>query len=302
MGNSASQPRRTDPNVRSTASPARRGRTPSPAPGPHSSMRTKRKSLELPDFNKVLAMTSGTENTFLSGAGECTTDATPPKSQAINIPKPAAHAPPIRRPNNHFSSSELIIPATHLPFPPNKAQQRVTSSTYAGPGGLRGHRSRAGRPQRMSQVCEADLTPPHHDFLDPEDPATPPSPSPSPSTREIINSTIPIGLFTDADANILGDGEEGEETPVLPQGLDVDDSALIEPTPVQITWRGGGKVVVLARAGDEDWSGRQPMDQCVYLSTFLRNKLTRSKRSKYQFLDNHSLPPPWHPPLPLSSR
>ena len=40
----------------------------------------------------------------------------------------------------------------------------------------------------------------------------------------------------------------------------------------------------------------------IYLSTFLRNKLTRSKRSKYQFLDNHSLPPPWHPPLPLSSR
>jgi len=117
----------------------------------------------------------------------------------------------------------------------------------------------------MSQVCEADLTPPHHEFLDPEDPATPPSRSPSPSTREIINSTIPIGLFTDADANILGDGEEGEETPVLPQGLDVDDSALIEPTPVQIKWQGGGKVVVLARAGDEDWSGRQPMDQCVFI-------------------------------------
>lgn len=300
MGNSASQPRRTDPNVQSPASPARRGRTPSPVPGPHSSMRTKRKSLELPDFNRVLAMTSGTEDISSSAVGELTTDATPPKSQAINIPKPAVDAPPIRRPNNHFSSSELIIPATHLPFPPNQAQQRVTSSTYAGPGGPRGLRSRAGRPQRMSQVYEADLTPPHHEFLDTQDLATSPSPSPS-FTRETINSTIPIGLLTNADVNVLGDGEEGQETPILPQGLDIDDSTLIEPTPFQITWQGGGKVVVLARAGDEDWNGRQPMDQCVYL-LIPRNKITRSKRSKYQFLDNHSLPPPWYSPYPLSSR
>jgi len=231
-------------------------------------MRTKRKSLELPDLNRVLAMTSGTEDASSSGAGEYAADATPPKSQAINIPKPAPDAPPIRRPNNHFSSSELIVPATHLPFPPNQAHKRVTSSTYAGPGGLRDHRFRAGRPRRMSQVYEEDLTPPHHEFLDPQEPPTPPSPSSSSFTREIINSTIPIGLFSDANANVLGDGEEGEETPVLPQGFDIDDSTLIEPTPVQITWQGGGKVVVLARAGDEDWSGRQPMDQCVYLSSF----------------------------------
>ena len=265
MGNSASQPRRTDPNVRPTDPPARRGRSPSPVSGPgqpHSSMRTKRKSLELPDFNRVLAMTGGAENTSLSGLGERTREKTPPKSQAINIPKPTADAPPIRRPNNHFSSSELIIPATHLPFPPNQAQQRVTSSTYAGPGGLRGHRSRPGRPQRMSQVYEAELTPPHQEYLDPQHPPTPPSPSSF--TREIINSTIPIGLSTDVGANVEEDGEEGEETPVLLQGLDIDDSTLIEPTPIQITWRGGGKVVVLARAGDEDWNGRQPMDKCVY--------------------------------------
>lgn len=111
-------------------------------------------------------------------------------------------------------------------------------------------------------MYEAELTPPHQEYLDPQHPPTPPSPSSF--TREIINSTIPIGLSTDIGANVEEDGEEGEETPVLLQGLDIDDSTLIEPTPVQITWRGGGKVVVLARAGDEDWNGRQPMDKCVY--------------------------------------
>jgi hypothetical protein len=42
------------------------------------------------------------------------------------------------------------------------------------------------------------------------------------------------------------------------------------PTPdlvqCRIIWRGGGKIVFLARAGDEDWKGRQLMERESVLS------------------------------------
>jgi len=34
-----------------------------------------------------------------------------------------------------------------------------------------------------------------------------------------------------------------------------------QPVSVKITWAGGGKTVLLARAGDDNWKGRQPMEQ-----------------------------------------
>ncbi|KAF5360570.1 hypothetical protein D9756_005064 [Leucocoprinus leucothites] len=262
MGNNASQQRRTDPNVHLNESPTRRGRSPSPIPTPghpHPSMRTKKRSLELPDFNRGSAITGGTANGSSGALGSRARQKTPPKSQAINIPK-VADDTFTKRPDNNFSSSELIIPATHLPFPPTQAQQRNASATYAGPGAVRGQRSRAGRPPRMSQVHEVEPpTPPHQQYQHyQQEPATPPSPNPF--NREVVKSTIPIGLLTDADARLFEE-EENEETPILQQDADIDDSTLLEPTPVQITWRGGGKVVVLARAGDDDWNGRQPMER-----------------------------------------
>lgn len=213
-----------------------RPRSPSPAPGqPHPSMRTKKKSLELPDFNRssmTAAPTRGRQKT-------------PPKSQAINIPKPTTDAPPVRRPQNNFSSSELIVPATHLPFPPNQ-RAHASASSY---GGGRGHRSRGG-PQPMPSIYQ---DPPSEQPYHHQRPPTPPSPTPF--VKEVVNSSIPIGLLTDIDAK----PEEEEEEPILPTR--VDDSTLGEPIPVKITWRGGGKVVVLARAGDDDWNGRQPMER-----------------------------------------
>jgi hypothetical protein len=37
-----------------------------------------------------------------------------------------------------------------------------------------------------------------------------------------------------------------------------DDPVLVS---TKITWRGGGKTVVLARAGDDDWKGRTIMER-----------------------------------------
>lgn len=83
-------------------------------------------------------------------------------------------------------------------------------------------------------------------------PPTPPSPTPF--VKEVVRSSIPIGLLTGADAKPEG---EDEEEPAAPARSE-DPS---EPVAVKITWRGGGKNVVLARAGDDDWNGRQPMER-----------------------------------------
>lgn len=43
----------------------------------------------------------------------------------------------------------------------------------------------------------------------------------------------------------------------------------LEPIPTKIYWKGGGKNVILARAGDDNWKGRQQMvPECVSPSTY----------------------------------
>ncbi|KXN86447.1 SNF1 protein kinase subunit beta-2 [Leucoagaricus sp. SymC.cos] len=249
MGNSASQPRSGRADGHSTDSPTRRGRSPSPVPlpgQPHSSMRTKKKSLELPGFNRTnLSMTAA--STSPRGRQK-----TPPPTQAINIPKTGTDATPARRPNNNFSSSELIVPATHLPFPPTQAGQRSGSGYETGTG-QGGQRSKA-RPQRMQQIGPVPPPDQVHQHHYQDEPATPPSPAAF--QREVVNSSIPIGLLLETDER---KSEEEEEEPTVP--LRVDDSTLVEPIAVPITWRGGGRDVVLARAGDDDWNGRLPMER-----------------------------------------
>lgn len=58
---------------------------------------------------------------------------------------------------------------------------------------------------------------------------------------EVVHSTIPLALV------------KAEEEVVR-----------IEPVDVKIYWKNGGKKVVLMRAGDDNWQGRQPMEfECV---------------------------------------
>ncbi|KAI0927295.1 hypothetical protein AcV5_007860 [Taiwanofungus camphoratus] len=54
---------------------------------------------------------------------------------------------------------------------------------------------------------------------------------------EVVHSTLPLALI------------KAEE-----------DVGKLEPVSVKIAWRGGGKSVILARAGDNNWQGRQPME------------------------------------------
>ncbi|KAF9448712.1 carbohydrate-binding module family 48 protein [Macrolepiota fuliginosa MF-IS2] len=155
-------------------------------------------------------------------------------------------APPTRRLQNNFSSSELIVPATHLPFPPTQRTHAQSGSSFAASG----RRSRGG-PQPMQTIYAE----PAHQRREPSAHQQPPTPpSPTPSAKEVVNSSIPIGLLTEDDP------KPGEEEEPVTQ-IAIDDSVLTEPIAVKITWRGGGKNVVLARAGDDDWAGRQSMER-----------------------------------------
>ena len=70
---------------------------------------------------------------------------------------------------------------------------------------------------------------------------------------EVVKSSIPTLLGKKA---VLDAGSDGEvASPVR------DNDLLADPVPVKIVWKGGGSEVVLARAGDDEWKGRQPMER-----------------------------------------
>jgi hypothetical protein len=64
----------------------------------------------------------------------------------------------------------------------------------------------------------------------------------------VVHSSIPIVLGKSK-------GLEGEVVIASP----MKEELLADPVPVKIVWKGGGSNVVLARAGDDDWKGRQSM-------------------------------------------
>jgi len=94
-------------------------------------------------------------------------------------------------------------------------------------------------------------------------PAAPPSSPAGPSSMqqqgrsvqpafvpEVVHSSIPtvLGVHT-------GLAVADPEAAASPN----QEELLAAPVLVKIVWKGGGSHVVLARAGDDEWKGRQPM-------------------------------------------
>ena len=109
--------------------------------------------------------------------------------------------------------------------------------------------------QKLQDLYNASQQPASHDphlaGIDPE--------NASPSERhiqEVVHSSIPIPL---------GKNREGAAEDVAPdQNQSHIEDPLADPVAVKIVWNGGGRNVLLARAGDDEWKGRQPMTQeCV---------------------------------------
>ncbi|GLB38643.1 putative 5'-AMP-activated protein kinase beta subunit, interation domain [Lyophyllum shimeji] len=218
MGNAASNANGPRP---STISPRPRQASTSPSPGhPHSSLRTKKKSLELPDLASLtLSSTRGRQHSIPAKSASIPIPAHP--YAVSTLPGDAGRTrAPITLPSN--ADVQLLAthePSTHQPFPPPSRNSRSAQRRHQ-------------HQQRIQELYNQSQTPTNH-----AQPATRPQPAFVPET---VNSTIPIGL-----TKALVD-----ETP--PEGPP-------ELSPVKVTWRGGGKSVFLARAGDDDWKGRLAM-------------------------------------------
>ncbi|RDB14544.1 hypothetical protein Hypma_016349 [Hypsizygus marmoreus] len=155
----------------------------------------------------------------------------PPKSASIPIPVHNHNLTAIpgeagrtRAPITLPSTTDVLI-ADHTP---PSTHQRLP---YPPPSRAAAH-TRSARIQELYNQSQAPSHPP-------PGPAPPP-----PFVQETVHSSIPIALGKAVrdTSNALHDGP-----PIL--------------VPVKITWRGGGKSVYLARAGDDDWKGRLLMDR-----------------------------------------
>ncbi|KAF9013158.1 hypothetical protein BDQ17DRAFT_1386778 [Cyathus striatus] len=243
---------------------------PPPRQRSHRSLRTKKKSLELPD----LASLSLTPH--LQPPSRDRHSHPPPKSASIPIPTSPEQELQARererekiergrdrqiqngRVANVSSAADVLAnqePSTHthLPFPP--PPRPVANQQY----------------NARQQAATARIQELYNQSQSPA--LTVPPPSPNNNTpvhshlsiqnhkgfqREVVHSSIPLALprleggCHPNEAVILGLEEEGGN------GVVGTEDELVS---VRITWRGGGRAVHLARAVDDDWKGRLIMER-----------------------------------------
>ncbi|KIK27509.1 carbohydrate-binding module family 48 protein [Pisolithus microcarpus 441] len=281
MGNTASshgnQSRPSPVPGRRIDSPADR-HSPSPNPHqPHRSLRTKKKSLELPDL-ALLSLTSPVPG----NASPLSHHRRVPRATSpIPIPIPVSNngtmnnadntgtsprgRQPLVRPNvprdldSANCSAELLFdqpPSTHIPV--NHYHRRPRDGHYFRGAHLQYNSTHSfasrGQPTahqpRMQEL-----------YVESQVPASPQPDQQEEFVQETVHSTLPLVLpkaeeeMLATNANSLDEnGQCIHNRPTRPP----DESK--EPICVKITWRGGGKSVALARAGDNNWKGRQFME------------------------------------------
>lgn len=213
----------------------------SPSPGlPHRSMRTKKRSLELPDLASLSLSPATTQR------------GRPTKPQPIPIPViPGAqnNLAASDRPRLLPSTPDLVHPpSTHQPFPPQPRNQPLfrgaPTARQQPPISARQQQAQ----QRIQELYNQSQHVPPPAILPPLSPAGEVPSSPG-FVKETVKSSIPIALGV-VEGVV---GEQGLLSPAMR-----DDPVTV---PTKITWRGGGKTVILARAGDDDWKGRTIMER-----------------------------------------
>ncbi|KAL1750269.1 hypothetical protein FB107DRAFT_224179 [Schizophyllum commune] len=189
----------------------------------------KQKSLDLPDLASLALYSAPTKGQ-------------PPRSAAIAIPNSDT---PTERPVNKLMSTDLLETTVVHPMKRPDYMRRPSQSRYAQAKEEREERQRSAQSSRASSPhgARAYQPPPPSMKL----PAMTPL---SKATEPIVHSTIPVGL------------EAKPQLPTIasePSSIGALEELVLEPT--KITWRGGGKTVLLARAGDDNWQGRTTMEQ-----------------------------------------
>lgn len=159
----------------------------------------------------------------------------------------------------------LIEPSTHIPIYGN--QEDVRQGSRGRKGAKANPFIRGGALQSSSTRSFGPGAGANRGWRPTKDPhaSTPIDASLSPRNGfvpETVHSTIPIALFK-AEEEIHhefddDDDGDGEEIGTVRKQTTEDDSK--EPIPTKIVWQGGGRKVVLARAGDDNWKGRLHME------------------------------------------
>ena len=219
---------------------------------PHRSLRTKKKSLELPDLALALTppLAAGPAGAAISGPYR-----RPQASSPIAIPSrssqngaPAPDEPRLKTiPTAHENLNGHPPPmAEVIVQPPIDPRGRAHSHMRGGPLPYNSTRSfgGAGRGRPLPSFV---LRTQQANVFSPED----------------IHSSIPLAL---RKAELSGgEGEQVEpEAEGVPHDTKRDSAEGKQPAQVCIVWRGGGKSVFLVRAGDNNWKGRQAMEfECV---------------------------------------
>jgi hypothetical protein len=203
-------------------------------------MRHKKKSLELPDLASLALTPSGSGTTtpggtrrpMVPGGGGGSGTGAVPTSSPIPIPMSPANAA------NAAAAAPRAIRA--LPSQSDMAE-------LLQPAGAAGAGSGAGRnPHFRGAPLPYSSTRSFRDAPAPPRPAQ----APRPIDKSLqVHPTVDSGLPNPLQAAGVGDGEKRRRNRP-------------EPVPYKVVWRGHAQSsVVLARAGDNYWKGRQPMEK-----------------------------------------
>jgi hypothetical protein len=246
MGNSASSVSHNPPVPVTNNIPQDRDHREKPAPHPpvHRSLRTKKKSLELPDLAS-LSLTPAPSHLNSPNHSPRPHYRRPKPSSPIPIPSQALsangvdhHYQSYPRPNLPSTTQMPDVLVQHQPhppipiFPPSK---RHTTTPNASTRSF----------TRPSQATHNHLQP-----IRDVDPGRDSHQSKVvPFFPETIRSTIPPGLVR----------EDVPQPPTRSRLSPIDEPP--NPVDIKISWHGGGKTVYLARAGDANWKGRQLMER-----------------------------------------
>jgi hypothetical protein len=248
MGQSSSNPRLKDRRVESpfrSSPPRPQSPTDNTTPPvPHRSLRTKKKSLELPDLASLglSAVPQSQQGPYSrrggGGGGGGISSPIPIPIPVPTSPLPNPYASPPRSRAEQLPDA-LVEQSTHIPIYPERDPRFVR-----------------GAPIQSNSTLSFPTLP----MKEPAAPAFVP---------DTVHSTIPIALLkaeqelTRAEFGDIEDEDIGDQAHDLSvqkvKAAEAADEAK-EPIPTKILWEGGGRRVVLARAGDNDWKGRHMME------------------------------------------
>ncbi|KAK7438022.1 galactose metabolism-related protein [Stygiomarasmius scandens] len=253
MGNSQSS---SQHHRRFSASPRPRSSNASPAPGqPHRSLRQKKKSLELPDLAMLgITQVSIYEQNQKSASIPIPSSGVPGRTKEVYAVQPSDYI------EKNLGRSQAQQHQQHQ----QQQQQRTQVDSN----------NNRGRASKHSQFATNFSFVTASDHLGPN--APPPSrelsPSAAPSrTPSVVRSSLPLVLPKALEPGVpkvptvaeepSGNGGVAPGTSGIKQPQDVGGRDSTEEMMVKISWHGGGNVVYLARAGDDDWKGRRKMER-----------------------------------------